>query len=160
MGSNPGPGKEDEHAIGLNSWTGTEGWPVSSLICDRWQRLNLESHLIAVCAASWHWCSKPRGLCAGWPACYRLAWRACQRGSTYRGTSVRVTWHRETKLVYGWAHLPNTVQGSQPFWYLLTRVVPDKFQNSSKTVVCVCVCVLSTTHHPHTQTLREAPWAQ
>ena len=28
-----------------------------------------------------------------------------------------------------------------PFWYLLTRVVPDKFQRSSKTVVCVCVCV-------------------
>jgi len=27
-----------------------------------------------------------------------------------------------------------------PFWYLLTRVVPDKFQSSSKTVVCVCVC--------------------
>ena len=24
-----------------------------------------------------------------------------------------------------------------PFWYLLTRVVPDKFQKSSKTVVCV-----------------------
>jgi len=28
-----------------------------------------------------------------------------------------------------------------PFWYLLTRVVPDIFQTSSKTVVCVCVCV-------------------
>jgi len=27
-----------------------------------------------------------------------------------------------------------------PFWYLLTRVVPDRFQQSSKTVVC-CVCV-------------------
>jgi len=27
-----------------------------------------------------------------------------------------------------------------PFWYLLTRVVPDIFQKSSKTVVCV-VCV-------------------
>jgi len=27
-----------------------------------------------------------------------------------------------------------------PFWYLLTRVVPDRFQQSSKTVVCVCVC--------------------
>jgi len=26
-----------------------------------------------------------------------------------------------------------------PFWYLLTRVVPDKFQKSSKTIVCVCV---------------------
>ena len=24
-----------------------------------------------------------------------------------------------------------------PFWYLLTRVVPDKFQKSSKTIVCV-----------------------
>jgi len=28
-----------------------------------------------------------------------------------------------------------------PFWYLLTRGVPDRFQQSSKTVVCVCVCV-------------------
>jgi len=26
-----------------------------------------------------------------------------------------------------------------PFWYLLTRVVPDIFQKSSKTAVCVCV---------------------
>jgi len=26
-----------------------------------------------------------------------------------------------------------------PFWYLLTRVVPDKFHKSSKTIVCVCV---------------------
>jgi len=25
-----------------------------------------------------------------------------------------------------------------PCWYLLTRVVPDKFQKSSKTIVCVC----------------------
>jgi len=29
-----------------------------------------------------------------------------------------------------------------PFWYLLTRVVPDRFQQSSKTVVCVCVVLL------------------
>jgi len=28
-----------------------------------------------------------------------------------------------------------------PVWYLLTRVVPDVSQKSSKTVVCVCVCV-------------------
>ena len=27
-----------------------------------------------------------------------------------------------------------------PFWYLLTRVVPDIVQKSSKMVVCVCVC--------------------
>jgi len=53
------------HAIGLNSWTGTEGSPVSSLKCDRWQRLNLQSRLIAVCAASGYWCSKPRRLCHG-----------------------------------------------------------------------------------------------
>jgi len=33
-----------------------------------------------------------------------------------------------------------------PFWYLLTRVVPDIFQKSSKTVVCVCVCVHHLTH--------------
>jgi len=28
-----------------------------------------------------------------------------------------------------------------PFWYLLTRVVPDRFQQSSKTVVCVCFTI-------------------
>jgi len=26
-----------------------------------------------------------------------------------------------------------------PFWYLLTRVVPDKFQKNSETIVCVFV---------------------
>jgi len=31
-----------------------------------------------------------------------------------------------------------------PFWYLLTRVDPDIFQTSSKTVVCVCVCKRSS----------------
>jgi len=31
-----------------------------------------------------------------------------------------------------------------PFWCLLTQVVPDRFQQSSKTVVCVCVCVYSS----------------
>ena len=29
-----------------------------------------------------------------------------------------------------------------PFWYLLTRLVPDIFQKSSKMVVCVCVVTL------------------
>ena len=29
-----------------------------------------------------------------------------------------------------------------PFWYLLTWVVPDIFQKSSKTVVCMCVCAI------------------
>jgi len=31
-----------------------------------------------------------------------------------------------------------------PFWYLLTRVVPDRFQQSSKTVVCVFLVATST----------------
>ena len=31
-----------------------------------------------------------------------------------------------------------------PFWYLLTRVVPDKFQKSSKMIVCVCVVSVCT----------------
>jgi len=29
-----------------------------------------------------------------------------------------------------------------PFWYLLTRVVPDKFQKSSKMVVCLLLLLL------------------
>jgi len=46
-----------------------------------------------------------------------------------------------------------------PFWYLLTRVVPDKFQKSSKTTVCVCVCVLDFDHRvckPHVWCLSQA----
>ena len=29
-----------------------------------------------------------------------------------------------------------------PFWYLLARVVPDKIQKSSETILCVCVIAL------------------
>jgi len=45
-----------------------------------------------------------------------------------------------------------------PFWYLLTWVVPDKFQKSSKTIVCVCVCVLTMLHlHSHVQQMIRQP---
>ena len=50
-----------------------------------------------------------------------------------------------------------------PFWYLLTRVVPDIFQKSSKTIVCVCVCVTQMFTVLHNRTyLREliAPVAE
>jgi len=53
------------HAIGLNSWTGTEGSPVSSLKCDRRQRLNLESCLTAVCATSGILIGQVTELCHG-----------------------------------------------------------------------------------------------
>jgi len=36
-----------------------------------------------------------------------------------------------------WFYLPGL-----PFWYLLTRVVPDIFQMSSKTIVCVCNAII------------------
>jgi len=47
VGSHPELGKEvyqlrSVHAVGVNSRTGIEDSPVSSLICDRWQQLNLE----------------------------------------------------------------------------------------------------------------------
>jgi len=48
--------------------------------------------------------------------------------------------------------LPLTISSSSksrlvlPFWYLLTSVVPDKFQKSSKMIVCVCVCVCKEGH--------------
>jgi len=41
-----------------------------------------------------------------------------------------------------------------PFWCLLTRVVPDKFQKSSKTVVCV----LQTGHMTQTHNRFTALW--
>jgi len=40
-----------------------------------------------------------------------------------------------------------------PFWYLLTRVVPDKFQKSSKTTVCVCVLYYVSTQHSDVSSL-------
>ena len=50
---------------------------------------------------------------------------------------LTVSCYRKTRLVL-----------ALPFCYLLTRVVPDIFQKSSKTVVCVLqwLCHLS---HPH-----------
>ena len=36
-----------------------------------------------------------------------------------------------------------------PFWYRLTRVVPDKIQEGHKAVVCVCVCVWLLQQPPH-----------
>jgi len=50
-----------------------------------------------------------------------------------------------------------------PFWYLLTRVVPDIFQKSSKTVVCVCN-LLYKSHKIHIRviqpTTKELGWLQ
>jgi len=109
------PGKVGVHAIGLNSWTGTEGSAVSSLICDRWQRLNLESCLIAVWAASGKLMFQAtRGaiVCTGWLACHRLAWRACRRSPVYRCTGS-MTWHKRNEASIRLVALLNTVQGSQ-----------------------------------------------
>ena len=64
------------HAIGLNSWTGAEGSPVSSLICVRWQRLNLEPFNRSLSVPSVDTdVPKPRGLCRG-PQGRDLCWAA------------------------------------------------------------------------------------
>ena len=122
------------HAIGLNFWKGTEGSPMSSLKCDRWQRLNLESRLAAVCTASGYWCSKPRGLCHG-PQGVALCWvagRPATGSPEGHPTGVWgrsglpgscVAWHKRNKVGIRLGALLNTVQGS-----------------------------LLTTHHAHTQT--------
>jgi len=130
------------HAIGLNSWTGTEGSPVSSLKCYRWQQLNLESHLIAVCATSGYWCSKPCGLChgpqghwlcAGRPACYRLT----RRAPDGRAGAVRPT-----------GQLPGLAQEKQS-WY--------KAECTIKYSTRLSVNYISRTH-TDTHTLRFAQW--
>jgi len=81
------------HAIGLNSWTGTEGSPVSSLKYDGWQRSNLESCLTAVCAASGILMLQATGLCHGTRA-VAVSWvagllparpRACRPTGQLRG---------------------------------------------------------------------------
>jgi len=78
----------------LDRYTGTEGSPVSSIICDRWQRLNLELfNRWILMFQDVRAVSRPsRGpwLCAGRPACYRLApvarW-ACVGGPAYRAAA-------------------------------------------------------------------------
>ena len=47
-----------------------------------------------------------------------------------------------------------------PFWYLLTRVVPDRFQQSSKTVVCVVnVIVLVSYYYYYFTSVFIAAWS-
>ena len=41
------------YALRLNSWAGTEGLIVSSLICDRWLILGLETLSISRCLNHW-----------------------------------------------------------------------------------------------------------
>jgi len=102
-------------------------------ICDRWQRSNLESCLIAVCAASGKLMSQDtrtvgRGLCAGWlPATGSLN----ERASAARPTGAR--------RPRGLAQRNKASIRLGAFTKYSTR--------------------FSTTHHPHTQTLKEAPWA-
>jgi len=45
---------------------------------------------------------------------------------------LTISWSSKSRLVLTFLVLP--------FWYLLTRVVLDIFQKSSKTVVCVLKC--------------------
>jgi len=131
------------HAIGLNSWTGTEGSPVSSLKCDRWQRLNLESRLAAVCAASGHWCSKPRGCVmalgpwpAGWPACYQLAWRAY--GGRVGLPDSCVAWRKRNKAGLKLCALLNTVQGSPlPTYHAHTHTHTSRRHLDNKECVAI-----------------------
>jgi len=71
-------------------------------------------------------------------------WRGCLGWGTYLHIAqqmplpLTVSCSNKSRLVLTFLVLP--------FWYLLTWVVPDIFQKSSKTVVCVCVyCVLDST---------------
>jgi len=111
------------HAIGLNSWTGTEDSPVSSLKCDMWQRLNLESCLTAVCATSGilmfqatRAVSRPsgRGLLGGRPATGSPmgARRSCGGGEQAGLPGTCVAWHKTNKAGLKLGALLNTVQGS------------------------------------------------
>jgi len=130
------------HAKGLNSWTGTEGSPVSSLKCDKWQRLNLESRLTAVCTASGilmfqatRVVSRPsgHGLLGGRPATGSPtgARRAC--GGRAGLLVSCVAWHKRNKAGLKLGALLNTVQGS------------------------LSLCITHTYRHTHT--LRVAQWA-
>ena len=53
--------------------------------------------------------------------------------NTYYSLPLTISCSSKSRLVLTFLVLP--------FWYLLTRVDPDIFQTSSKTVVRVCVCV-------------------
>jgi len=122
-----------------------------------------------------------------WGGCHSVLWR-CWLGSRKGIRPVKNwmmgCWHG----CLGWGAdlhiaqqmpLPLTISCSSksrlvltflvwPFWYLLTRVVPDIFQKSSKMVVCVCVCVCHSLvgakqlrwcyRNPHAHTTRHWHW--
>ena len=102
------------HAIGLNSWTGTEGSPVSSLKCDRWQWLNLEPfncclhcQLILMFQATWA-VSRPSRVegrvheLGGWPVTGLPNGHAgcgpAYRPATWLGTEKR-SWYKAGRII-------------------------------------------------------------
>ena len=80
----------------------------------------------------------------GHPACKKLsggmlawlsAWGADLHIAQQMPLPLTISYSSKSRLVLTFLVLP--------FWYLLTRVDPDIFQTSSKTVVCVCVVWLT-----------------
>ena len=65
----------------------------------------------------------------------------CWRGYLEWGADLHITQQMPLPLTISCSSKSRLVLPSWflPFWYLLTQMVPDKFQKSSKTVVCVCV---------------------
>jgi len=70
----------------------------------------------------------------GHPACKNWV-VGCWRGCLGWGADLHIAQQIPLPLTISCSSKSRLVL---PFWYLLTRVVPDRFQQSSKTVVCVC----------------------
>jgi len=78
----------------------------------------------------------------GHPACKKLS-VGCWHDCLGRGADLHIAQQMPLPLTISCSSKSRLVLTFLvlPFWYLLTRVVTDKFQKSSKMVVCVCVCV-------------------
>jgi len=74
-------------------------------------------------------CKKPSGGVLSWLS----AWGADLHIAQQMPLPLTISCSSKSRLVLTFLVLP--------IWYLLTRVDPDIFQTSSKTVVCVCVCI-------------------
>ena len=73
--------------------------------------------------------------CKNWVVgCWRgcLGWGADLHIAQQMPVPLTISFSSKSRLVLTFLVLP--------VWYLLTQVVPDISQKSSKTVVCVCVC--------------------
>ena len=127
---------------GINSWTGTEGWPVSSLICDRWQQLNLEP--FNRCRRCWLTLMFQVTRAVSWPS------RLEGRGRELNGWPATDSPDGRT----------DGRAGGSPTYRAAARLGTKKrSQYKAGRPTRYSTRLLNNTTHTHTHTLRVAQWA-